>query len=61
LQGKIATRNELVKNKQRCQPEAGQRKLQGWAERHKLKGLVELKLDGRTLVLERHQAAIEKW
>ena len=60
LQGKIATRNELVKNKQRCQPEAGQRKLQGWAERHKLKGLVELKLDGRTLVLERHQAAIEK-
>src|SRR5207249_2995020 len=40
--------------------EAGQRKLQGWAAQHKLKDLVELKLDGRTLVLERHQAAIEK-
>jgi transposase len=60
LQGKIATRNELVKNKLRCQPEAGQRKLQGWVAQHKLKGLVELQLDGRTLVLERHQAAIEK-
>ena len=30
------------------------------AAQRKLKGLVELKLDGRTLVLERHQAAIEK-
>jgi len=60
LQGKIATRNALVKNKPRCQPEAGQRKLQRWAARHKLKGLVELQLHGRTLVLERHQAAIEK-
>src|SRR6266481_1551056 len=60
LEGKIAARNELVKNKPRCQPEAGQRKLQGWATQHKLKDLVELKLDGRTLVLERHQAAIEK-
>ena len=60
LQGKIATRNELVKNNPRCQPEVGQRKLQRWVARHKLKGLVELQLDGRTLVLERHQAAIEK-
>jgi transposase len=60
LERKMATRNELVKNKPRCQPEAGQRKLQGWAARHKLKGLVDLPLHGRTLVLERHQAAIEK-
>src|SRR5260370_25461211 len=60
LEGKMAARNELVKNKPRCQPEAGQRKLQGWATQHKLKDLVELKLDGRTLVQERHQAAIEK-
>src|SRR6266851_5138416 len=44
LQGKIAARNELVKNKPRCQPEAGQRKLQGWTAQHKLKDLVELKL-----------------
>ena len=60
LERKIAARNELVKNKPRCQPEAGQRKLQGWAAQHKLEGLVELQLDGRTLVLERHQAVIEK-
>jgi hypothetical protein len=61
LERKMATRNELVKNKPRCQPEAGQRKLQGWAARHMLmKGLVDLPLHGRTFVLERHQAAIEK-
>src|SRR5882757_10677502 len=59
LQAKIAARNQETKSKPRSQPEAGQRKLQAWAERHKLKGLVELKLDGRTLVLERQQAAIE--
>jgi hypothetical protein len=42
LQRKIATRNELVKNKPRCQLRSWQRKLQGWAAQHKLKGLVEL-------------------
>ncbi len=60
LEGKMAARNEESKTKPRCQPEAGQRKLEGWVERHKLTGLVELKLDGRTLVLERQEAAIEK-
>jgi transposase len=59
LESKIAARNEETKSKPRSQPEAGQRKLQAWVERHKLTGLVELKLDGRTLVLERKQAAIE--
>ena len=49
-----------MKNKPRCRPEAGQRQLQAWAERQKLTGLVELKLDGRTLVLERHEEKIEK-
>jgi transposase len=57
---KIAARNEVVRKKSRCQPEAGQRQLQAWAERHKLKGLVELKLEGRTLVLERQGEKIEK-
>ena len=42
LKEKIAARNEQVKNKPRCRPEAGQRQLQAWAERHKLTGLVEL-------------------
>jgi transposase len=60
LEGKIAARNQKTKDQPRCQPEAGQRKMKGWAERHKLKGLVEVKLDGRTLVLERQPAAIEK-
>jgi len=59
LESKIAARNEETKSKLRSQPEAGQRKLQAWVERHKLTGLVELKLDGRALVLERQQAAIE--
>jgi transposase len=60
LEGKIAARNQKTQDQPRCQPEAGQRKMKGWAERHKLKGLVEVKLDGRTLVLERQPAAIEK-
>ncbi len=60
LAEKIATRNEQVKNKSRCRPEAGQRQLQAWAERHKLTGLLELQLDGRTLVLQRQEEKIEK-
>jgi transposase len=59
LEGKIAARNKETKDNPRCQPEAGQRKMEVWAERHKLTGLVELKLDGRTLMLERTPAAIE--
>src|SRR5260370_27881054 len=59
LEAKIAARNEETKNKPRSRPEAGQRKLQAWAERHKLIGVVELQLEGRALVLERQQAAIE--
>jgi transposase len=60
LEAKMAARNEKVKSKPRCQPEAGQRKLQEWAARHKLSGLVKLQLEGRTLVWERDPAAIEK-
>jgi transposase len=59
LEVKIAAGNEEIQKKPRCQPGAGQRRLQAWAERHKLTGLVELKLEGRTLVLERQEAAIE--
>jgi transposase len=55
---KIAARNEEIKNKLRCQPEAGKRKLEAWIAQHKLNGLVELKLDGRMLRLERHETAI---
>jgi transposase len=58
LEKKIAARNEETNKKQRCQPEAGKRKLEVWAAQHKLNGLVELKLEGRMLVLERQEAAI---
>ena len=34
--------------------------MQLWMARHKLTGLVELRLEGRTMVLERQQAAIER-
>ena len=60
LAGKITSRNEQVKTKPRCQPEAGRRTVQQWAERHKLNGLVELQLEGRTLVLRRHEEKITK-
>ncbi len=49
-----------MKKSPRCQPEAGPRNLQVWVARHKLTGLVELRLEGRTMVLERNQAAIDR-
>lgn len=60
LAAKVATRNEEVKEKPRCEPQAGQRQLEAWAARHKLTGVVKLKLEDRTLVLERDAVAIEK-
>src|ERR1700681_924705 len=60
LERKIAARNEEVQKKPRCQPEAGRRKLKAVAERQKLTGLVELKLEGRQLVGERQEEKIEK-
>lgn len=60
LAAKIAARNEQVNDHPRCQPEAGQRALEGWAERHKLTGLVELQLEGRTLVLRRQEEQIAR-
>jgi transposase len=60
LEGKIAARNEQVEGHPRCQPEAGQRALEGWAERHRLTGLVELRLEGRALVLQRQEEKIAR-
>ena len=60
LERKIAARNEEVQKKPRCNVEAGQRKLRAWAERHKLTGLVEWKVEGRRLVGERQAEKIEK-
>jgi hypothetical protein len=60
LGGKLQRRNEKVAASPRCQPAAGLRQLQLWGERHKLTGLVELRLEGRTLVLARQPAALEQ-
>ncbi len=60
LTRKVQQRNEQVKASARCQAEAGPRRLQVWVARHKLSGLVDLRLEARTVVLERNQAAMER-
>ena len=60
LNRKVEQRNEQVLRSPRCRPEAGPRNLQVWIARHKLTGLVQLRLEGRTMGLERHPAAIER-
>jgi transposase len=57
---KVERRNQQVQASKRCQPEAGQGQLQGWVARHKLTGQVELRVEGRALVLERQPAAIDQ-
>ena len=57
---KIQARNEQVREHPRSQPEAGQRAMVAWAEQHKLAGLVDIKLEGKELKLERHEAAITR-
>jgi transposase len=51
LATKIEKRNKQVQDSKRCQPEAGSRQLQSWLVRHKLTDLVELRLEGQTLIL----------
>jgi transposase len=60
LARKVEQRNEQVKASPRCQPQAGPRNLQVWVARHKLTGQVELRLEGRIVVLQRNQAAIDR-
>ena len=60
LVGKIERRNQQVEASARCQPEAGSRQLQVWIARHKLTGLVELRLKARVLTLVKNEAAIER-
>ncbi|HZT71611.1 MAG TPA: IS1634 family transposase [Terriglobia bacterium] len=60
LEAKMETRNEQVQTHRRCQPEAGQRAMAAWIERYKLTGLVEIKLEGTQLKLERKEEAIHK-
>jgi transposase len=60
LNRKVEQRNEWVSRSPRCRPETGPRSLQAWVARHKLTGLVELRLEGRTMVLVRQPAAIDR-
>jgi transposase len=60
LAEKLEQRNQQVKESPRCQPLAGQRKLQAWLVRHKLTGQVELSVEGRAIVLQRNQPAIDQ-
>lgn len=60
LSRKVEQRNEQVRRSPRCRPEAGPRNLRPWMTRHKLTGLAELRLEGRTMVLKLDQTAIER-
>ena len=60
LDAKMEARNQQVREHPRCQPEAGQRAMATWAGRHKLRGLVEIQLEGTQLKLERNEEAIRR-
>jgi transposase len=60
LEAKIAARNQQVREHPRCDAEAGQRALVAWVERHKLTGLVGIKLQGPELSLERNEEAMAR-
>jgi len=60
LARKVELRNQQVQASPRCQPEAGPRQLQIWVGRHKLTGLVQLRLEDRTVVADLNPAGIER-
>src|SRR6266849_9471950 len=51
LQQKITERNQHVEKSSRSKPEAGLRTLAEWTSRNKLDGIVQLKLDGRQIIV----------
>ena len=57
LKARVAERNTFVEQSARAKPEAGLKRLQGWARRYKLSGFVELTLDERTLHLQVDEVA----
>lgn len=60
LEAKIHARNTEVEGHPRCAPQAGLRKMEQWAERHKLQELVNLRLEGKRMVLERQEQALDR-
>jgi transposase len=57
LRSKMEQRNAQVRESPRCQPEAGLRALQGWAQRHKISGVVQLSLRQGEIELAIDEAA----
>lgn len=57
---RVELRNEQVAQSKRCRPEAGLRRLGDWVARHKLAGQVELRVEGRAVVVQCTQAAIDQ-
>jgi len=60
LEAKMGARNEQVRTHPRCRPEAGQRAMATWVARYKLAGLVEIRLEGTELKLERREEALRR-
>lgn len=60
LEDKIETRNQKVRQQPLCKPEAGLHQIEDWAKRHKLAGLIQLRLEDGQIVLKGQQQAIDK-
>src|SRR5450759_632363 len=60
LTRKVEQRNAQVMTSPRCRPEAGCRPLQTWVARHKLTGLVALRVEDRTIVVARQEGPLER-
>lgn len=61
LEGLIEARNAEVEQHPRSKPEAGLGKVENWALRHKVNGLVTLQLEGTRLQMERKDEAIQQF
>jgi transposase len=61
LERLIATRNSEVEKHSRSKPEVGLRKVEDWALRHKVNGLVTLELEENRLRMERNVEAVQQF
>jgi hypothetical protein len=60
LEDKLQASNQQAQQQPLCNPEAGLRQLELWAKRHQLQDLIQLRLEGGQIELERQQKAIAK-
>jgi transposase len=60
LEAQVEARNRQVREHPRCDPQAGQRRVAAWVERHKLTGLVEISLVGNQLQVTRREEAMAR-